>query len=165
MQYVQDLLTTYHQRERLALEHARKLSRSQLKAYGHKLGADQGGKCLLCLNQLDFKTVGVRSGVVVDHSHVNGLIRAALCRGCNGALGKIETSAATWGKQGQNNQTAIAAYLIRCGEYLLSTPKSSIYPDHKSDEEKALATKNKALKAAAARAARLKIAKQNKDKV
>lgn len=154
---VLDLLPTYRERERLALVNSRKISRSQLRAYGHKLGSDQGGLCVLCEKPLDFKTVGARSGVVVDHSHVNGLIRAALCRGCNGALGKVETAVATWGKQGHNNQEEIAGYLYRCAKYLLKTPYSSIYPDHKTEEERAVAAKQKANRAAAVRKAKLKL--------
>ena len=161
MQSLQVLLETYPARESAALEHARKLSRSQLKAYAHKLGAEQGGKCPICHNPLDFRTTGVKSGVVVDHSHINGLIRAALCRGCNGGLGRIETAVATWGKQGHKNQIAIAEYLARCALYLLQTPKSSVYPDHKTVEEKAALTKQKANRAAAVRAAKLKLRKQN----
>ena len=142
----------------------RRIARSQLRAWamGH-LKMKQDGKCQLCFKVIDLKVMGAKSDYVVDHCHLTGEIRGVLCRGCNGADGRIFTAAATWGKQGFNTE-AVAKYLRTLADYLEKPGCGFMYPDHKSDEEKALATKNKALKAAAARAARLKVAKQNKDK-
>ena len=142
----------------------RKIARSQLRAWtmGH-LKTKQGGRCALCEKVIDVRVMGAKSDYVADHDHITGEIRGVLCRGCNGAEGKVFTAAATWGKQGFNTE-AVAKYLRTLADYLEQPGCGFMYPDHKSDEEKALATKNKALKAAAARAARLKIAKQNKDK-
>ena len=142
----------------------RKISRSQLKAWaiGH-LKTQQGGLCCICKQTIDLTVKGHKSDWVVDHDHTDGRIRGVLHRGCNGAEGKVFTAAATWGKQGFNTE-AVAKYLRTLADYLEKPGCGFMYPDHKSDEEKALAAKNKALKAAAARAARLKIAKQNKDK-
>mgnify|MGYP003383977954 CR=1 FL=1 len=57
--------------------------------------ARQNGRCPLCENDLRrIKPINV----VVDHCHETGRIRAALCRGCNGAEGKIKNLAIKFGK-------------------------------------------------------------------
>ena len=161
MQSIQDLLQTYPERESKVSSVARKISRSQLKAYTRKVANDQGGKCAICTRPLDFTVIGQKSAVVCDHSHTTGLIRGALCRGCNGLEGKINTAVATWGKVGFNDSVGIVTYLLQLCAYLLQTPHPAIYPDHKTVEEKAALTKQKANRAAAVRAAKLKLRKQN----
>lgn len=60
-----------------------------------KLIVKQNGVCPLCKNDL---TRMKPMNVVVDHCHASGYIRAALCRGCNGAEGKIKNLAIRFGK-------------------------------------------------------------------
>jgi len=138
----------------------RKISRSQLRAWtiGH-LKSKQGGCCLLCQKTINLTVAGAKSDYVADHDHITGEIRGVLCRGCNGAEGKVFTAVATWGKQGFRTEE-VAAFLKRLSEYLLSTGTGIIYPDHKSDEQKALVVAQKANRAAALRKARAKLKKE-----
>lgn len=136
---------------------ARKISRSQLKAYGVAiLVRDQDKLCPLCLNPIDLKQAGGAKGhassMVVDHCHDTGQIRGVLCRGCNGAEGKAMGAIATWGKAGFS-PTAQLAYLKRLVAYLEKPLYTAVYPDHKTPEELAAKTALKAKVAAARRRA------------
>lgn len=135
----------------------RKISRSQLKAWtiGH-LKSKQDGKCLLCEKEIDLKVMGNKSDYVADHCHITGEIRGVLCRGCNGAEGKVFTAVATWGKQSFNTEK-VAEFLSRLSKYLLAEGTGIIYPDHKNEEERAVLAKQKANRAAAVRKAKLKL--------
>jgi hypothetical protein len=136
---------------------ARKISRSQLKAYGTAiLLRDQNRLCPLCLNPIDLKQAGGAKGhassMVVDHCHDTGQIRGVLCRGCNGAEGKAMGAIATWGKAGFS-PAAQLAYLKRLVAYLEKPLYTAIYPDHKTAEEVAAKAALKAKVAAARRRA------------
>ena len=135
----------------------RKISRSQLKAWtiGH-LKSKQDGKCLLCEKEINLKVMGSKSDYVADHCHITGEIRGVLCRGCNGAEGKVFTAVATWGKQSFNTEN-VAEFLSRLSKYLLAEGTGIIYPDHKNEEERAVLAKQKANRAAAVRKAKLKL--------
>lgn len=51
-----------------------------------KLLQEQGYLCMICRNNL--RRINQRD-VCLDHDHKTGVIRGVLCRGCNGAEGKI----------------------------------------------------------------------------
>jgi hypothetical protein len=138
----------------------RKISRSQLRAWtiGH-LKSKQGGKCKLCEKVINIGIMGAKSDYVADHDHITGEIRGVLCRGCNGAEGKVFTAVATWGKQSFNTNN-VAVFLDRLSKYLLSDGCGIMYPDHRNEEEKQLITKQKAARATALRAAKLKLKKE-----
>lgn len=110
-----------------------------LPAIKAKLIAKQNGICPLCKGSLTrLKPVNV----VVDHCHKTGHIRAALCRGCNGAEGKIKNLAVRFGKTAD-----FIVFVKRLVEYWLhhKEPKTSwIHPTHKTDDEKRLARNKKA---------------------
>lgn len=135
----------------------RKISRSQLKAWtiGH-LKSKQNGKCILCEKEINLSVMGSKSDYVADHDHITGEIRGVLCRGCNGSEGKVFTAVATWGKQGFNTNNVVG-FLKRLVTYLESEGTGIIYPDHKTEEEVAIAAKQKANRAAAVRKAKLKL--------
>ncbi|UPT53581.1 putative endonuclease [Vibrio phage H256D1] len=128
----------------------RKVTRAQLRTIGRKLGAEQGGKCPLCLNELQFSTKGA---VVVDHNHETGEIRGALCRSCNAGEGKVANAVGRWIVGKMDYQQIIPA-LRRLADYLESTEKEGtglMYPGHKTEEDKraARAKKERARRAAA----------------
>ena len=140
---------------------ARKISRSQLKAYGTAiLLRDQNSLCPLCLNPIDLKqaggTKGHASSMVVDHCHDTGQIRGVLCRGCNGAEGKAMAAIATWGKAGFSPASQLA-YLKRLVVYLEKPLYPAIYSDHKTPAEIAAKAALKAKVATARKRALAKI--------
>lgn len=96
---------------------------------------------------------------MVDHNHLNGLVRGVLCRGCNGALGKMEAAIARWGKTGYNYDRIIE-FMEKAIAYYRKDPYPVIYPDHKTEEEKLQIKKQKAARAEALRKARKKLREQ-----
>ena len=151
---------TYDERVALTLKKARRISRSQLKAFAMRMVKDQDGVCPLCGTELTFDVGGHKSNVVVEHDHVSGLVKSALCRGCNGASGKAQHAIASWGKVGKSNIADQAKYLHKVADQLMKTPYAIIYSDHKTDEEvDELKNKKKvkARQAAARQAALLKL--------
>ena len=138
---------------------ARKISRSQLRAYTMKLHKEQGGVCAVCGREISLKVMGSSSDYVVDHCHDTGLIRGVLHRGCNGALGKIENNITRWSKVG-SDMDAIIEWMRKAVQYYDKGFHPVIYPDHKTKEEKALAAKQKAKITAARKRVAERIAKE-----
>ncbi|QOC54312.1 recombination endonuclease VII [Aeromonas phage Atoyac13] len=134
----------------------RKLTRAQMTAYKLKWMRAPGAKCPLCTKPF----AGMESkNVVVDHDHDSGLIRGLLCRGCNGAEGKVANAAGRWAGLGMNYER-IVPWLEQLVAYLKSTPTDFIYPTHLTEEEKKKAAGDRrrleAQKKAKARAAAIK---------
>lgn len=148
---------SYKQRCAAKLRVARKISRSQQRAFSMKLLKEQQGLCPLCSKPISLQVMGNKSDYALDHCHVSGLVRGVLHRSCNAALGKMEKAIGQWGAKSMD-MDAILEYLDKAILYYNQEPQAVIYPDHKTDEQKAAATKLKAATARAMKAARLKIA-------
>jgi hypothetical protein len=54
-----------------------------------KIRDAQQGKCAVCGNKPEDLSDG-RTGLVVDHDHVNGKVRSLLCHACNVGLGNFK---------------------------------------------------------------------------
>ena len=138
----------------------RKLARTQLKAFTMKLWREQGGLCPLC--GLDHIPEGkTQPDVCLDHDHNTGLVRGALGRSCNGALGKVDNAAGRWGAKSME-YSAIIQFLERMLEYYKRKPLPFIYPLHKTDDEKRELRNARARKARATRKA-ANIVRERKD--
>jgi len=76
---------------------------------------------------------------VLDHDPISGRFPGVLCRGCNGAEGKVANAVSAWGKTGKE-YAAILGWLKRMVAYLEQEPTEYIYPTHvMADEQKATA--------------------------
>ena len=125
----------------------KKFTRSQMNTWKLKRMREIG-KCPLCLKPFD---KAESKNVVVDHDHRSGHIRDVLCRGCNGAEGKVANAVGRWAGTGMDYDK-IVAWLRNLVGYLDSTPTDFIYPTHLSAEEKAKKAGDKRLLAAQKRA-------------
>lgn len=122
---------------------ASKLKSSEVAAYKKELMEKQGWKCPLCGGSL--KAVSLINRVL-DHDHETGFCRAVVCRGCNGAEGKIKGVISGYGKAG-NNRYFQLQWLERLYEYwkLHSTPQTDkLYHKHQTEAEKREAKNRKA---------------------
>lgn len=117
----------------------KRITRTQMVGVKRQLMAKQDGVCPLC--GTDLKAIPSKN-VVVDHDHSTGQIRGLLCRGCNGAEGKVKNSIQRWGKTKD-----IVVFLERLLEYYKEEATSYIYPSHKTEQEKRLAKNKKAREA------------------
>lgn len=129
-----------------------KNNKDAVDAYKKELMAAQGNKCPLCGGSLLAITSSNR---VLDHDHDTGYCRAVVCRGCNGAEGKVKSVVEGYGKAGNSLYHRIQ-FLKRLIEYwdLHKTPQTGvIYHKHKSAAE---------LREAANKKARLAYARKKK---
>lgn len=120
-----------------------KLKASEVAAYKKELLDKQGWKCPLCGGSLKAVTPVNR---VLDHDHETGFCRAVVCRGCNGAEGKIKGVISGYGKAG-NNRYFQLQWLERLYEYwkLHSKPQTDkVYHKHQTEAEKREAKNRKA---------------------
>lgn len=135
----------------------RKIPRGSLRSWaiGH-LKTKQGGNCSLCHKPISLQVMGNKSDYVVDHCHETGEIRGVLHRSCNAAEGKVANAAGRWGAKSMSYQ-ALIPWLENMLAYLKQDGTGLLYPDHKTVEEKAAITKQKANRAAAVRKAKQKL--------
>ena len=115
---------------------SRKITRGQLRSVTMQFAAGQGGVCALCRKPLDFSAKELNLRPVLDHNHVTGACRGALCRGCNGAEGRVVNAVGRWAGLGMANQVAIADWLEHLVKYLRQPPSDLIYHSHKSEDDK-----------------------------
>lgn len=122
----------------------RRLKTTEVAATRAALLVSQGGRCALC--QLPCTP----AKAVLDHDHATGAVRAALHRGCNALLGKVENNHKRYGVD------SVAAFGAGLGRYLsthLTNITGLLHPSHKSEEEKRLLKNTRARKARAKKAA------------
>lgn len=122
---------------------ATKLKTSEVAAYKQELMEKQGYKCPLCGGSLKAVTSVNR---VLDHDHDTGFCRAVVCRGCNGAEGKILGVISGYGKAG-NNKYFQLKWLENLYNYwkLHQTPQTDkLYHKHQTEAEKREARNRKA---------------------
>lgn len=103
----------------------------------------QGGICPLCKRGLTVETG------CMDHDHVTGRVRGVLCRGCNGAEGKIKNAVARYG----GAATDLVDFLVNLAEYIghyRGNPRSFMYHLHRTADEKRLLVNKRARKKRAA---------------
>lgn len=137
----------------------RKLSRSQLRAWAiAHCRNEQGGKCSLCGENIDFTTRGNQTNYAVDHDHDTGEIRGVLHRSCNAAEGKVANAAGRWGAKSMK-YSAIIPWLERMLQYLRKEGTGFMYPGHLTEEQRADKQRLARNTAAALRRARMKVKK------
>lgn len=106
----------------------------------------QGGICPLCKRGLTVETG------CMDHDHVTGRVRGILCRGCNGAEGKIKNAIARYGG---GLRTDMVEFLLNLASYIgyyRDTPRPFLYHLHRTpDEKRELKNKRARKKRAAAK--------------
>ncbi|UVX31878.1 endonuclease VII [Klebsiella phage VLCpiA2a] len=76
-----------------------KLKEKEVDEYKLLLLNAQGWKCPLCGGSL--KAIAPKNRVL-DHDHDTGFCRAVICRGCNGAEGKVKSVVEGYGKAGNS---------------------------------------------------------------
>ncbi|MEG2886403.1 MAG: endonuclease domain-containing protein [Aurantimicrobium sp.] len=125
----------------------RKLTRSQLNALKYQL-IEKVKACPLCGKPFS----GMEpKNVVVDHDHMTGEVRGVLCRGCNGAEGKVANAAGRWAGLGMD-YAKIVPWLEKLVKYLRQEGQGVLYPTHLSEQEKKQKAGNARLQAAQAKA-------------
>lgn len=122
---------------------ARKLKQSEVAVVKQELLEKQGYKCPLCGGSLKAVTPVNR---VLDHDHDSGFCRGVICRGCNGAEGKILGLVSGYGKAGNNKyfQRQFLKNLVEYWETHKVPQTEYIYPTHKTEVEKREARNKKA---------------------
>lgn len=111
-----------------------KLKASEVAEYKLVLLEAQGWRCPLCGGSLKVVKPINR---VLDHDHSTGFCRAVVCRGCNGAEGKVKSVIEGYGKAG-NSHVHRMAWLRNLVEYWEThkTPQTDrLYHKHKSAVE------------------------------
>lgn len=107
-----------------------KMKTKDIVVVKQQLFHSQGGICPLCkANMQRHKPVNI----VLDHCHERGHVRAALCRNCNGMLGKVEGLAS----RSKRNLTK-EQWLQNCIDFLILHRKPQthwIHPKHFSPDE------------------------------
>lgn len=145
-------------------KHLTKLSRGAMRSWaiGH-LRTKQGGLCAICQKEISLQVMGNKSDYVVDHCHETGEIRGVLHRSCNAAEGKVTNAAGRWGAKSTQYEDIIP-FLDQLVQYIKKSRDSGtglMYPDHKTQEEKAQRARTKRNTAAAIRRAKQKVKEYN----
>ena len=116
-----------------------RIKQSEIKKYRLELVKAQDNRCTLCGGL--FVPAGVKEPVL-DHDHVTGAIRAALCRNCNAMEGKVFNCA----RRSKGTGTP-SEWLRRVCSYWKEhaiNPRQVLHPSHKTKEEKIAANRKQA---------------------
>ncbi len=120
-----------------------RLTQSLIGPVRHKMLAEQGGVCVLCKRPV--KT-GQGTDAVLDHDHVSGHVRGVLHRGCNAMLGHLENNRP---RHMLTDDAKFAEFLGNIIGYITGDySHNPQYPTHKTAQEKAVASREKARKKA-----------------
>lgn len=112
-----------------------RLKTTEVATVRGRLLGEQGGCCALC------RLPCSPQSAVLDHNHSTGAVRAALHRGCNALLGKVENNAARYGV------ASVPAFGAGLGPYLQRhqiNTTGMLHPTYKTEDEKRLARNAKA---------------------
>lgn len=119
----------------------KRLSQPQIRPYRLKLIQQQGGLCALCKKPLS------ADQAALDHCHKTGYVRAALHKGCNTMLGKIENHMAI---ALLTEHDTLAEVLQNVVPYIQAGLKNEdnhpMYPSFKTEAEKKDLAKRRAAK-------------------
>lgn len=99
-----------------------KLKHAEIKPYRDKLVKSNPVCCLCC------KPYEGAKKPVLDHSHVTGLVRDAICSNCNSMLGKCENAAIR--AAGKVNLLQWLNNMISYVTYHSENPSSYMHPTH-----------------------------------
>ncbi len=113
---------------------ATKLKAKEVPEFKKELAKAQGNKCPLCGGSLLAITAVNR---VLDHDHETGFCRSVVCRGCNGAEGRILGQVSGYGKAGnsRHHQIEWLRNLLSYWELHRTPQTDKIYHLHKSAAE------------------------------
>ncbi len=121
-----------------------RLKTTQVATTRSELYRIQRGLCALCGCPI------LPGEAVLDHDHGTGAVRAALHRGCNALLGKIENNHKRYGVANLAAFTnGVAAYLQKH----VTNQTGWLHPTHKTDDEKRVRRNTLAKKARATKKA------------
>ena len=99
----------------------------------------QSGGCPLCE-----RSFGTRVIACLDHDHVTGLIRGALCKNCNGIEGKIKNLVVR-GRAGLSSSQFLSN-IAKYWEYYSIDRTGLLHPIHLDEEQKRVKRNTKARK-------------------
>ena len=116
----------------------RKLLHREIAPTKIKLLERQLGACALCFQSISEETA------VLDHDHKTGVIRAALCRNCNGIEGKVFNLARR--AKRKFDEPWFIKRLLAYWELHETDQTGLLHPLHKTADEKRLTTNAKARK-------------------
>ena len=117
-----------------------RLKTTQVAGCREHLRGTQNMTCALCKMPL------LASEAVLDHNHDTGAIRAALHRGCNALLGKVENN---YKRYGVRNLAAFCHGLASYLQLHVVNRTGLLHPTHRTEDEKRIARNTKARKARA----------------
>ena len=114
---------------------ASRLKTTEVAKVRNQMLAQQGGRCAIC------KLPCSESQAVLDHDHGSGAIRAALHRGCNALLGKLENNHKRYGVPSVHAfANGVAAYLTQHTFNITGL----LHPSYRSEDERRVARNAKA---------------------
>lgn len=123
-----------------------RLKQSEIAPTREALLARQGGVCGLTHYPLSSEKA------VLDHDHATGHVRAAVHRGANSLLGKIENNYKRYGM----TLPEVIALGKNLGAYLTKNyGDMPLHPTHKSEDEKRIARNTRARKTRAVKKAQV----------
>lgn len=107
-----------------------KLKYKDIPAVKQELLVIQDWTCPICLRDLD----KLKSrDLCLDHNHVNGKVRAVLCRSCNAIEGKLYKAFIRYGLRKASINYVKFAYAL--ADYITYPETDYIHPKHKEKKK------------------------------